>query len=289
LADNYDCDIFIHTWSTIDHNTKTWHNYKVNKEISVEEIHNVIKTCYDPKAYKVEDQQYKDEGYIVADTEISLFGMHMMLHSMQECNRLRQEYEKDNNIKYDYIVMLRPDVELWNPLILETFIDRTDPQYLNKSLYFGGFWKNKTILNDLRFLGGSDVLFFASNDTMNNIFLHSEQIFDDIKNQQLSQYGPEYAFLHAIDALGIRLNLINYLWGNDFTIIRDEPVREKPESLKCKKISLRKKMIRGKLSSKMLKLNFLPVLNKSIFEIELNCFNKYLIMISFGKTSSGNK
>lgn len=63
----------------------------------------------------------------------------MMLYSMEECNKLRWEYERKNKIKYDYIVILRPDVELWNPLVLENFIEATPAKDINKSFYFGGF------------------------------------------------------------------------------------------------------------------------------------------------------
>lgn len=285
LADNYDCDIFIHTWNTIDHNTKTWHNYKMNKNISSDEIHNIIKTCYCPKSYKVEIQKYKDEGCIVANNKtISVFGMHMMIHSMKECNKLRQEYEKKNNIKYDYIVVLRPDVELWTPLFLENFIESTDKKYLNKSFYFGGFYKYRTILNDWRSIGGSDVLFFAPNNVMNEIFSNAEKILSDIKNQQLSVYGPEYSFLHAIDNLGINLQMIDYLWGKDFTVIRDENISQ--ENKKTKKTYWYKKIIRYRISNKMFKLRLLTVFTRNIFEIDFNIFNRYFISISLGKPSN---
>ncbi len=282
LADNYDCDVFVHTWDTLDHNTQTWHNYRIDKKVSIENIKQIVEECYQPKLYKIDTQKYIEEGNIIANNKaISLFGMHMMLYSMAESNKLRQQYEKTSNIKYDYIVFIRPDVELWTPLNLESFIDSTKPNELNNSFYFGGFFKYKNILNDWRAIGGSDVLFFGTSDVINKMFEHVEDIFSSIKKQELSVYGPEYSFLYAIDKMGIKLQMINYLWGENYTIIRSGLLPEKNPP-KIKKDQWYKKIIRFKISDKMLKLRFLTIIPYNICEFEINIYHKYLINICLG-------
>lgn len=283
LADNYECDIFIHTWDTLDHNTQTWHNFKVTATATSADIKKIIEETYQPKLYKIEKQKYQEEGSILANNKaISIFGMHMMLYSMEECNKLRQEYERKNGVKYDYIVILRPDVELWDSLVLENFTEATPAKDINNSFYFGGFFKYKRILNDWRAIGGSDVLFFGASNVIDRVFSHSSDLLDAIKNQELSVYGPEYAFLHAIETMGIKLQFIDYLWGEKYTIIRGCPQVENNVPEKKPKDRWYKKIIRFRISRKAFKLRLLTVIPVNLLEFEFNIFNFYLVNISIG-------
>lgn len=288
LGKLYDCDVFIHTWDTLDHNTQTWHSHKVKKTLSKDEIQQQLIECYNPKDFKIEHQNVKDEGVVIAqDKAISIFGIKSMLYSMKESNRLREEYEKKTGIRYDFVVMLRPDVELWFPFRLEEFIQGTMAKDLTNSFYFGGFFKYKNLLNDWRAIGGSDVLFFASSNVISKIFSKFKLLEDTCINQEYSVYGPEYSFLYAIQRMGITLQFINYLWGEKYTILRgSEPQFEKVGEKVEKKIKVKKwyqKIFRIHLRTYKLELQFLIMLPFNILEWDLNLGNFYSVYISIGK------
>ena len=57
LLDKYDCDVFMHTWDTIDHSTKTWHNnFMPNTNDNVELIKEDLISLYKIKKLKIEHQ-----------------------------------------------------------------------------------------------------------------------------------------------------------------------------------------------------------------------------------------
>lgn len=45
-------------------------------------------------------------------------------YSLAEVCRLREEYSKENNIKYDFFMFIRPDILCVQPLILSNYIDK---------------------------------------------------------------------------------------------------------------------------------------------------------------------
>ena len=295
LGKLYDCDIFIHTWDTVDHNTQTWHNHKVKKNLSKDEIKQQLIECYAPKRFKIDHQNVKDEGVVIAqDKAISIFGIKSMLYSMREANGLREEYEKKNGTRYDYVVMLRPDVELWFPLRLEEFIQNTLPKDLENSFYFGGFFKYKNLLNDWRAIGGSDVLFFAPGNVMSKIFSNFNDLVDTCIIQEYSVYGPEYSFIHAIQNMGITLQFINYLWDEKYTVLRgSEPQFKKTTVVKVKqkKPKVKKwyqKIFRIHLRTYKLELQFLIMLPFNILEWDINFSHFCSIYISIGKRYKGS-
>lgn len=113
LLDLYDCDVFMHTWSTFDHDTKTWHKFKNSnaKRLIVPKIEK-IKKIYTPKNLKIEEQNYEDIGLITFnDVPISLFGLQKKAHSMVEAIRMV-------DAKYDFILICRPDIILYRPFDL---------------------------------------------------------------------------------------------------------------------------------------------------------------------------
>ena len=218
LLNHYDCDVFIHTWETMDHDTQTWHNYRVKETgASAEKLRNEISRIYNPKAIEIEKQIVKDEGVIVAnDKEISLFGMKCMMHSMEHANKLREEYEHKNNVKYDYVLCIRPDILLLNPINFAELVDADD----EKCFYTAGFYKKRKRLNDFKYIGASDVLFFAKPDVMSSILNDTDSIIEQIKKPETTQYGPEYSIIYMIEQKKIKPVLLNYLIEESFKIIR---------------------------------------------------------------------
>lgn len=220
LINFYDCDIFIHTWDKIDHDTQAWHDFHMPEDVSKSRLLSDIDKLYHPKLLKMDTQIIEDLGNITAnDRQISKSGIKSMLTSMAQANKLRQTYMNQNNVKYDYIICLRPDILLNTPFIFEKYIDR---DLMDNSLYTAGNYKLKDRLNDWRYIGASDVLFFTKPNVMDKIFDNFDKLFLQECNQETSKYGPEYSFIHAIKQMEINVFLINYLWGNNFIILRPQ-------------------------------------------------------------------
>lgn len=221
LINRYDCDIFIHTWDRVDHNTQTWHDFHASDTGQTKsELIADIKNTYHPTDLMVETQNIVDMGTIDCDgKKISLFGMRSMLYGMKMANAMREKYQKKHRIKYDFVVVIRPDIYLIKPLNIESYIQSEDVDA--DILYTAGNYKRGgPILNDFRFIGGSDLCFFARPDIISKIYQNTDAIMRQIKNKKTSHYGPEYSFVTAIEKLKIRVLLINYLWFKQFTVLR---------------------------------------------------------------------
>lgn len=218
LLSKYDCDIFIHTWDKIDHNTATWHRYRMADQMkSGDRLKKSIYDLYKPKKVVMESQVVKDLGDITAENfKISKFGIKSMFHSMAQANDLRRQYEQETGTKYDYIVFVRPDVLLSTPFLLENFIDFNCKGH---TLYTVGNLKSGRI-NDWKHVGASDVLFFTKPETVDLIFQDTSKLLKQVFSQKTSKYGPEYSFICFLEQLGINVFLINYLYGNCFKILR---------------------------------------------------------------------
>jgi hypothetical protein len=89
-------------------------------------------------------------------------------------------------------------------------------------------------------------------------------------------------FLHAIEAMGIKLQFIDYLWGEKYTIIRGCPQVENNMPEKKPKDRWYKKIIRFRISRKAFKLRLLTIIPVNLLEIEFNIFNFYMVNICIG-------
>lgn len=122
LLENYDCDIFIHTWDITDTNRFTDKNVEVTL--------NRIEEIYQPKSIKVEKQNFieelgeysKDQNSTLKKHSVPLHGLKYMLHSMHEAYLLKTNYQKIHNIKYDYVILIRPDVKLNSEFNLNNYL-----------------------------------------------------------------------------------------------------------------------------------------------------------------------
>ncbi|MCG7496792.1 hypothetical protein MHO82_07955 [Vibrio sp. Of7-15] len=169
LIDLYDCDIFIHTWRTEEHSDKTWHNF--NREYSrIETDIEEVKNTYFPKRVYVEDNSIIYQGgFFNERNNITLRGIKSMLHSKNEVNKLRLEYQKENKIKYDFVIVLRPDVLLLQPLILDKYLNEFKFSE-NASIHFSSgnhqhYQETKSIFTPL----ASDLFYFAKPSTIDKL------------------------------------------------------------------------------------------------------------------------
>ena len=163
IKDGYMVDIFIHTWDVFNvTDSNAWHAKQnlfptlSNKPLTKEDMNEVI-NIYNPKKIVFE----KDNGKQA-----------QRYHKIRAVNQLRLEYEKENNIKYDFFLTTRPDIYFLKPFRLNEYLNfyATHPSFQDKQLpdkfNFVGCWHFRYPLNfivmDPRFLNESD-LFWVSN------------------------------------------------------------------------------------------------------------------------------
>src|SRR5574344_1911054 len=91
-----DSDLFMHTWTTLDHNTKTWHDLK--RIDGLTDKKGIIHTYGKFKDIEIEEQKPKDLGniriklnYSAKEKQMSIFGIGALYHSMQEAGRLCEQ------------------------------------------------------------------------------------------------------------------------------------------------------------------------------------------------------
>lgn len=96
ILDTLNPDIFLHTW-----NLNGLDRPDVKTDGSCEEYVEL----YKPKSYQIEDLTY---NYQPLQTMVPHFT------SRYKVNQLRKKYELENNIKYDVVIMGRPDLRLIN-------------------------------------------------------------------------------------------------------------------------------------------------------------------------------
>lgn len=233
LLNNYDCDVFLHTWDTIDHSTKTWHNrFMPNAKDNTQDIVNELKSIYNLKDIKIEHQDIKDLGVINAiNKDISIFGMQCMFHSMKEVNSLREKYQQENNVQYDFVITLRPDLKLTEQFNIEYYLQRMSNEDIDKS-FFTYFFPMVGLWNDYKKIGASDIFFFAKPDVISNIFANINFVVDKIKPITID-FGPEVYFLELVKHLGYDINLIRYA-NNTEHLIKRPAVKKKNFSLRIR-------------------------------------------------------
>jgi hypothetical protein len=236
----YDCDIFIHTWSTLDHDTQTWHKHrKSGHSIDQSQFENKIQSLYSPKKIKIEHQVPEDLGTYEASSSrtLSIHGIQSMFYSMEQVNKLRESYECQSKTKYDYVLMIRPDILLKTRLRIEQFTKLFSEGEEANGVFSCGH-NNKPIVNELRFAGAIDVMFFAKPQTMAKLLNDHQVITEDAQQvSQLKKFGPEYLLYRQAESEGIDFHLTDFKMNESWEILRLTPfiTRKKIISLRIKK------------------------------------------------------
>lgn len=153
----YKVDIFIHTWDEYESRKSTWHDDNKdlkNKKINQEDIQK-IKQVYLPKK-------------IIIDKSINKHGAKI---SMTAVKVLREEYERDNSIEYDWIIETRPDIEFTSNLIIDDYINTfSQPELKNNGFtYANSVFCGNNIFNRLNIavpglIAEGDIIYFFKPD-----------------------------------------------------------------------------------------------------------------------------
>ena len=257
LLDKYDCDLFMHTWSTYNHHTKTHHE---NRDIKGDVSKNlIVKTYGEFKDIIIEKQIVKDMGYvnITRSQTISLFGIYSLYHSMKESYSLCERYSREKNKKYDLIVMVRPDIALLDPLELDTYISSIPLNELEKA-YFTFVGGSAKVHIGFRNLGGNDLMFFGKPNVISSIMNGADTELSRI-GESLKIDLPEHILFNIVKQQGLGIYIIDY---SGWAIIR-------PMSFKSKLSHI----IRIKGNKNSIKIEFLVFILYKLFSIRFSVGN----------------
>lgn len=210
VLNQYDCDVFIHTWSEEEHSDPSWHkdsNEQANrvKQTDLEQL----KGLYQPKRVEVEDNaEIEMDGFFNPNNNISLRGLKAMVHSQIRVNQLRLDYSACHQVDYDYVLMLRPDVLPLARLNLTRYVNEFD-FYSNSVIHFSAgqhthIQQSKKIATPL----ATDIFVLAKPEALDKVFsLLSSQFekfycdFNQVNSGGIS--APEASFLEAISHAGL--------------------------------------------------------------------------------------
>lgn len=271
LLRHYDCDLFMHTWSDYNHQTKTWHNNRpISGKVSKQEI---IDTYGDFKSIVIEDQVIEDMGDVTVasdNIQTSLFGIKSMYHSMQASYNLCEQYALENHINYDLVIMIRPDIALSNRFYIESYISVLTNEELADAFF--------TVSNNLspintgfRYLRAVDLLFFAKPFVISSIVNHTNRIVHDLSERRIINCSPEFKFIELVKSLNYVPYEVKY---KGWSIVRPIQLR-----------SFIKQIISVRIRKNYIKVRLFRFLMMNVFSVRINLFN-FEVECCIGKSYS---
>lgn len=265
---NYEIDIFIHTWDEIEYQEPTWHNTLASEirgaKLNREDF-SFIEEKYKPKKIKVTKQLSveKEEEFIQFTSDKAKFSnIFNMFYSKYEVNNLRLEYEKENKVKYDFVLYTRGDVFFKNKFYLDEILKiyenelKSFENFENK-LFFSGCYRDLAVKEE-KLIAASDIFYFAQPEVINKVAnfyleLEKDRTTGVLRDNFLSW---EYYLLFKIKQKNIKPIQIKY-GMNDWFLLRFNDLKKcKKEKKKLFSLRIRKNFIRLILFSSFIKLEW---------------------------------
>lgn len=276
LLKQYDCDVFMHTWSETEATTLTWHNENRKPKKVDDNVRNKIYKYYNPVKIKIENQQHIANDLSVAclhndgKTPISAAGMNFMLYAQKQVNLLRQQYQQETNKHYDYVIMLRPDVCLEMPFRIDLWAREIETAIDFKARFcaINGCAESKSMAfgSDI----ASDILYFARPEDMDMIVSALDEL---VFSPDTKMWNPESLITAHLFKRGIASLNLHYYLNRNWFIIR--PLRFQKKIMK--------NLIRIKFSSHFLHIVLLDFLPRNWVSVKFSVFNVFVFDFSIGK------
>jgi hypothetical protein len=227
LLDNYpDHDVFLHTWDRLEAETIAPHERSCMPSPIDDQTIGAIERLYQPTRMAIEHQPPRDLGELTFSNgeRIAISGIRYMFASMQRVNQLRERYSADTGTSYDVVVMVRPDIALFRRLELEAFLSYSRPPVLpadeTTRTRYAAFGPTPLIVNDLRGLPGTDLLFFARPEVMTRVLKLAGDIDQyDLRVEMTPARARQLMCTYCSD-IGIQTAVIEYVRPRDFDIVR---------------------------------------------------------------------
>lgn len=233
IKNGYNIDIFIHTWNETDHSSITWHNHNGEKRgiILNEKILNEIKNIYVPKRILV-SKQIEVQDFIITEkiggVPRAYKGVVNVAYTKFMSSELRKEYAKENNIKYDYIIVTRPDILFHSPFVIDEFLNiykKYNWEIPQNGIFYGNNHFARGLVEDKYMIGGSDIIFFGNENTIDkatNLYLNIENNILDINSVKNNFYCFEYFWYEHWLSNELEPIKLKYFQFSDYNIIRNE-------------------------------------------------------------------
>lgn len=148
IIKKYNCDCFLSTWEQVGRDKLTIENHNKDKEELVDinklKLPNLKK--YDIKKFiPYEKIDYIHPTIIKKSPKWNPIGTCYNIYHINNCLRIMEEYEKENDIKYEYVIKIRPDLIVSNKFEMifndqELFFSiksSTDTTHKSDKLFYG--------------------------------------------------------------------------------------------------------------------------------------------------------
>lgn len=233
IKNGYNIDIFIHTWNETDHSSITWHNWNGEKRgvIVNDTTLKQIKKIYNPKKILVSKQIELQDSIItekIGKVPRAYKGVVNVAYTKYMSSELRKEYSKENNIKYDYIIVTRPDILFHSSFVIDDFLriyQVYNWQIPQNGIFYGHNHFARGLVEDKYMIGGSDIIFFGSEysiDKATNLYLKIKNNALDIDKIKNNFYCFEYFWYKHWLSQGLEPIKLKYFQFSDYNIIRNE-------------------------------------------------------------------
>jgi hypothetical protein len=214
-------DFFIHTWDTnLYRNVMAFHNITVRPPIRVYKRDlKTYKSLYQPKKFLVGNQKdfirpLKEKYNIVGDLAYSYY-------SFYKAMELKNQYQKENNIEYDVVVKLRPDLLFPSDRTfqkdLTQFINNKDNIYSCRSDDFYQLGNDKNMRINANFFEyyQSDYTQWPMNGYLKYLDLKNIKFFP-LKDGRFTVLRPESSYMNVLTEYDHITILNAHLYDNVF-------------------------------------------------------------------------
>lgn len=194
ILDTLNPDIFIHTWKL---------NGLERPDVTTDGSCEEYIELYQPKSYQIEELNYNYEPL-----------MTMVPHftSRYKVNELRKKHERENEVKYDVVIMARPDVRLIN------YPPKNNSQVLGsqfKPEYIDMVKEDTIWIHHFKEGIPSDYFFYTSPKWIN---ISIEGCYNNLHKLNIFNPGSERLWWHILQENGFKREWFKY-FGNS---IHDE-------------------------------------------------------------------
>jgi len=190
IVDTLNPDIFIHTWRL---------HGRERPEVTTDGTCEEYIDLYKPKAYEIEDLHYNYQP---------LMTMAPHFTTRYRVNEIRKKYEKENNIKYDVVIMHRADIRLTNPPISNNYGQVIGSEF--KMEYAERLKEDEIWIHHFKEGIPADYFFYSSPKWMD---IGIEGCFNNLDKLNIFSPGSERLWWHVLQQNGFKKEGFKY-YGN---------------------------------------------------------------------------